>query len=147
MASTGFACAISIVKRILDDCHLLNTLKHMLNQSARLDQFFSALSDPSRRAIIERLGTGPASVSELAKPLEMTLAAVVQHVQRLAECGLIQSDKKGRIRMCRLNAQGLDAARKWIVHRQEAFWKAGLEAVENVLQQEHSKSQRKGRKQ
>src|SRR6266540_1971402 len=74
----------------------------MLNQSPSLDLMFQALSDPSRRVMVERLSRGPASVSELARPLAMSLPAVVQHLQVLEASGLVQSEKVGRVRTCHL---------------------------------------------
>jgi DNA-binding transcriptional ArsR family regulator len=121
-------------------------LKHMLDHSAVLDHVFSALSDPSRRTMVERLGKGPASVSELAEPLDMSLAAVVQHVQMLTESGVIRTEKTGRVRTCRLNDKVLGVAAKWIVARQEAFWKAGLEAMDGLLKAEDKRRARKERK-
>src|SRR6266511_3038850 len=72
----------------------------MLNQSAPLDRLFQALADPTRRAMVERLSRGPASVSELAQPLAMSLPAVVQHLQVLEASGLVTSQKVGRVRTC-----------------------------------------------
>ena len=118
----------------------------MLDYSATLDRVFSALSDPSRRAMIERLGTGPASVSELAQPLDMTLAAVVQHVQVLSECGVIRTEKTGRVRTCRLDPEALGVAAKWIASRQEAFWRAGLAAMDGLFKEEDRKRSRKERR-
>jgi DNA-binding transcriptional ArsR family regulator len=92
-------------------------LKHMLNQVADLDRVFHALSDPGRRVMLERLSQGPASVSELGKPLAMSLAAVVQHVQVLEESGLVRSQKLGRIRTCRLIPSTLRSAEHWISER------------------------------
>jgi DNA-binding transcriptional ArsR family regulator len=89
----------------------------MLNQVADLDRVFHALSDPGRRVMLERLSQGPASVSELGKPLAMSLAAVVQHVQVLEESGLVRSQKLGRIRTCRLNPSTLRSAEHWISER------------------------------
>jgi DNA-binding transcriptional ArsR family regulator len=89
----------------------------MLNQSATLDRVFQALADPSRRQMLERLTSGPASVSELASPLSMTLAAVVQHVQVLESSGLVRSEKVGRTRTCRLEPAGLRTAEHWIADR------------------------------
>jgi len=89
----------------------------MLNQVADLDRVFHALSDPGRRLMLERLSQGPASVSELGKPLDMSLAAVVQHVQVLEESGLLRSQKLGRIRTCRLNPATLRSAEHWISER------------------------------
>lgn len=82
-----------------------------------LDQAFQALADPTRRAVVERLCDGPASVSELAKPFAMTLAAVVQHVQVLEAAGLVQSQKIGRVRTVQLDSTGLRTAEEWLVAR------------------------------
>src|SRR5512138_1785522 len=79
-----------------------------------LDQTFHALADPTRRAVIERLCAGPASVSELAKPFDMTLAAVVQHVQVLEAAGLVRTSKVGRVRTVQLEPAGLRAAEEWL---------------------------------
>ena len=76
-----------------------------------LDQAFQALADPTRRAVVERLCDGPASVSELAKPFAMTLAAVVQHVQVLEAAGLVQSRKVGRVRTVQIESAGLPIGR------------------------------------
>ncbi|KRA75913.1 MULTISPECIES: metalloregulator ArsR/SmtB family transcription factor [unclassified Lysobacter] len=86
----------------------------MLDYSPNLDRVFHVLADPTRRAMIERLDTGPATVSELAQPLAMSLAAVVQHLQVLEDSGLVRSQKTGRVRTCRLDRDGLGAAQRWI---------------------------------
>ena len=90
----------------------------MLNQEAQLDLMFHALADSSRRSMLQQLGSGPRSVSELARPLSMTLAGVVQHVQILETSGLISSTKLGRTRTCQVNQVALSAVEKWIVERQ-----------------------------
>ena len=89
----------------------------MLGASPSLDQVFHALSDPTRRGMVERLARGPLSVSELAEPLDMTLAAVVQHLQVLERSGVIQSRKQGRIRTCQIRPEVLGAAEKWFAGR------------------------------
>ena len=89
----------------------------MLNQVADLDRVFQALADPGRRIMLERLSQGPASVSELGRPLAMSLAAVVQHVQVLEASGLVRSQKLGRIRTCSLNSSALRSAEHWISAR------------------------------
>lgn len=88
----------------------------MLNQSP-VDNCFRALAEPVRRAMMERLSCGPTSVSDLAAPFDMTLAAVVQHVQALERCGLIKTEKVGRSRVCHLDPRGLDLVSSWINHR------------------------------
>ena len=82
-----------------------------------LDHAFQALADPTRRAVVERLGDGPASVSELAKPFTMTLAAVVQHVQVLEAAGLVQTQKIGRVRTVQIDPAGLRSAEEWLAAR------------------------------
>ena len=96
-------------------------LKHVLNNvvdpEPDLDRVFRALADAGRRGMLERLSQGPASVSELGKPLSMSLAAVLQHVQILETSGLVQSRKLGRTRTCSLNARSLRSAERWISER------------------------------
>ena len=82
-----------------------------------LDQAFQALADPTRRAVLERLDDGPASVSELAKPFAMTLAGVVQHVQVLETAGLVTSEKVGRVRTVQLDPAGVRRAEAWLAAR------------------------------
>jgi DNA-binding transcriptional ArsR family regulator len=88
---------------------------------AKLDRSFHALADPSRRAMIVRLTKGPASVSELARPLAMSLPAVVQHIDVLQDAGLIRSEKVGRVRTCRLEVQQLRSAERWIADHRAAL--------------------------
>jgi DNA-binding transcriptional ArsR family regulator len=92
-------------------------LKCMLKYSEPLDTVFQALADPSRRAMVERLCRGPASVSELAKPLTMSLPAVVQHLQVLEASGLVRSEKVGRVRTCSIDTETLSQAETWINER------------------------------
>jgi DNA-binding transcriptional ArsR family regulator len=93
----------------------------MLNQSASLDLMFQALADPSRRAIVDRLCRGPASVSELAQPLEMSLPAVLQHLQLLEQSGLVKTAKVGRVRSCSIERNALRRAEDWIIARRSAW--------------------------
>ncbi len=92
-------------------------LKYVLNYAPDLDRVFQALADPGRRLMLERLSRGPASVSELGRPLDMTLAAVLQHVQVLEASGLIRSQKAGRTRTCSINPVALRSAEGWIAGR------------------------------
>jgi DNA-binding transcriptional ArsR family regulator len=89
----------------------------MLNYMPELDRVFQALADPGRRLMVERLSRGPASVSELGRPLDMSLAAVLQHVQVLEASGLIRSHKAGRTRTCSINPAVLRSAEDWIADR------------------------------
>ncbi len=96
------------------------------------DLVFHALGDPKRRAIIQRLSRGPATASDLALPLALTLAAIVQHLQILQHSGLIESTKSGRVRTCRLNPAGLLAAEAWIAS-QRAAWERRLDRLGDLL--------------
>src|SRR5260370_8160711 len=84
----------------------------VLTQRAGMDRVFHALGDPTRRAIVEKLSEGPVSVSRLAKPLDITLAAVVQHLQVLEKSGLARTEKVGRVRTCRMEPKGLTAPQR-----------------------------------
>jgi DNA-binding transcriptional ArsR family regulator len=107
-------------------------LKDMLNYSKSLDHTYAALADPARRAIIARLARGPASVSELARPLKMSLPAVSPHLKVLEQSGFVTSSKKGRVRVCRLEPKKLDAAQAWIA-KQRAVWEARFDAMDAVV--------------
>lgn len=116
----------------------------MLQRSDVLDKTFHALSDATRRAIVERLSRGSASVSELAEPLAMSLSAVVQHLQVLTESGLVHSEKVGRVRTCTLNLAALTAAEHWISDRQ-SLWRSRFDRLGAVLA-EQGKSERASKK-
>ena len=103
-------------------------LKYMLDQTIDLDRTFQALADKSRRTMVDRLTLGPASVSELAEPLSMSLAAVVQHVQVLEACGVVKTEKVGRTRMCRIDGAAMTAAEHWISDRRRS-WEARLDRL------------------
>ena len=117
-------------------------LKYMLNYSQRLDQTFHALADPARRSMMERLSRGPASVSQLAEPLAMSLPAVVQHLQVLEASGLVRSKKVGRVRTCRIEAQALSLAEQWINERR-ALWERRLDRLGDHLASEGDGSEQK----
>lgn len=104
----------------------------MLNDVADLDSVFHALADPGRRLMLDRLGHGPASVSELGKSLPMSLAAVVQHVQVLEASGLVRTQKLGRTRICSLNLAPLRSAERWISERR-AFVERRLDRLGQYL--------------
>src|SRR5271165_4587250 len=107
-------------------------LKRMLNQSAALDRAFQALADPTRRAIVERLTAEPASVTELARPLRMSLPAVMQHLAVLEASGLVRSKKAGRVRTCRVNPEALSLAEQWISARRTE-WERRLDRLGRYL--------------
>jgi DNA-binding transcriptional ArsR family regulator len=103
-------------------------------QYQALDRTFSALSDPTRRDILERLGRGPASISELARPAGMSLTGLKKHVQVLEAAGLVTTEKVGRTRSCRLGAGHLEDAMQWIaVHRQR--WQRRLDGLAAYVEQ------------
>jgi DNA-binding transcriptional ArsR family regulator len=104
----------------------------MLNYSVQLDLMFQALADPARRVMVARLSQGPATVTELAKPLDMTLSAVVQHLQLLERSGLVRSEKIGRVRTCRIEPQALQMAEQWITERRMT-WERRLDRLGDVL--------------
>jgi DNA-binding transcriptional ArsR family regulator len=99
---------------------------------ARLDAVFSALADPTRRTILERLSEGEATVSELAEPFDVSLPAISRHLRVLAEAGLITRRKDGKLRHCRLVEDPLRDAIGWIVHY-GAFWEERLDSLEAIL--------------
>jgi DNA-binding transcriptional ArsR family regulator len=100
--------------------------------TALLDRTFHALSDPSRRSIIVRLSEGPASVSALAEPLEMSLSAVVQHIEVLQKSGIVRSEKVGRVRTCQLEPAPMREVEQWIAqHRQ--VWEGRFDRLGDVL--------------
>jgi DNA-binding transcriptional ArsR family regulator len=103
----------------------------MLNQ---LDRTFQALGDPTRRALVERLASGPASVSDLAAPLPMSLPAVMLHLKVLEESGLVTSEKKGRVRTCRIAPQMLSEAERWVGERRQ-MWERSLDRLGDFLNQ------------
>ena len=104
----------------------------MISKKANIDRVFHALGDPTRRAIIEKLSEGPISVSRLAEPLAITLAAVVQHLQILEESGLVKTEKVGRVRTCRIEPGGLSVAEKWIADRR-SLWERRLDRLGDLL--------------
>ena len=113
-------------------------LKSMLQyQPQPLDLAFQALSDPGRRAMVERLARGPASVSELAAPLPMTLSAVVQHLKVLQDAGLVKSEKVGRVRTCTLEVQTMARVEAWIAEHKR-FWEQRYDQLDAYLAQTSS---------
>jgi len=117
---------------VLDTGSTRAILKHMLNQTAPLDRAFQALSDPTRRSMVERMTRGPASVSELAEPLAMSLPAVLQHLRVLEASGLVRSQKVGRVRTCRIEPVVLRQAERWIAQRR-ATWERRFDRLGAVL--------------
>jgi DNA-binding transcriptional ArsR family regulator len=107
-------------------------LKDMLNESTDLNLLFHALADPWRRAMIERLSRGPAPVSELARPLPMSLPAAMQHLGVLEAAGLVRSQKAGRVRTCAIEPGALSQAERWINARR-VEWENRLDRLGDYL--------------
>jgi DNA-binding transcriptional ArsR family regulator len=105
----------------------------MPNQSEQLNRIFQALADPTRRAVLERLSSGPAPTSELAQPFKMALPSFSQHLDVLEKCGLVRSRKKGRVRTYRLAPQPLTVAEHWMV-RQRTIWERRLDQLDDYLE-------------
>jgi DNA-binding transcriptional ArsR family regulator len=104
----------------------------MLNQPTDLDRLFHALADPARRAMVERLSRGPAPVSELARPLPMSLPSVMQHLGVLEAAGLVRSEKLGRVRTCAIEPGALSLAEQWINARR-IEWDQRLDRLGDYL--------------
>jgi DNA-binding transcriptional ArsR family regulator len=105
----------------------------VLNYSAdTVDRTFAALADPTRRSMVERLAQGPASVSDLAAPFALTLAAIMQHLTVLEAAGLVRSEKRGRVRTCELDAEGLVDLDRWLAARR-ATWEQRLDRLGVLL--------------
>lgn len=105
----------------------------MPEQTAVLDRVFKALSDPTRRQVVERLGVGPASTSELARPFTMALPSFTQHLDVLERAGLVTSTKAGRVRTYRLQPVALDVAQGWLAE-QRRLWERRLDQLDDLLQ-------------
>lgn len=100
-----------------------------MGHNQQLDKVFSALADPTRRAVLERLGTGPATVSELAEPFGVTLTSIKKHLHVLEDAGLVETEKVGRSRHCRLGTERLDDAMGWISFYQR-LWEHRLDGLD-----------------
>jgi DNA-binding transcriptional ArsR family regulator len=117
LVSGGYSCILNLMVQYLQE----------------LDGTFSALSDPTRRAILERLGRGPATVGELAEPSGMSLTGLGKHVRVLEEAGLVTTEKVGRTRECRLGPGRLEDATRWI-ERYRRLWERRLDGLEGYLE-------------
>lgn len=104
----------------------------MVGQRTPIDGIFAALGDPTRRAIVERLAGHEATISELARPFDMSLSAVHQHLALLEGAGLVACEKRGRERWCRLESKALDRIEKWVAERRR-LWARRLDALDTYL--------------
>src|ERR1700731_996118 len=110
----------------------------MTDEKSDIHRVFHALGDPTRRTIMEKLSEGPISVSQLAEPLGITLAAVVQHLQVLEESGLVRTEKLGRVRTCHIEPAGLSVAEQWIGDRR-TIWERRLDRLGDLLAESDEK--------
>jgi DNA-binding transcriptional ArsR family regulator len=125
-------------------------LKPMLNNTpsrgpSAVDAVFHALAEPTRRALVERLSSGPLSVSDLARPFDLTLAAIVQHLQVLEQSGLVRTEKVGRVRTCRVEPAGLHLAEHWLAERRTR-WERRLDRLGELLDEPGSRRGKSARK-
>lgn len=104
----------------------------MTSAHHRLDDTFRALADPTRRAVVEALGRGPAAVSDLARPFSIALPSFLQHLKLLEECGLVETAKQGRVRTCRLTPEPLAALDHWL-EAQRSLWTRRLDQLDALL--------------
>jgi DNA-binding transcriptional ArsR family regulator len=110
----------------------------MPGKTTNIDRVFHALGDSTRRAIVEKLSEGPISVSRLAKPLDISLAAVVQHLQVLEKSGLVHTEKVGRVRTCGIEPAGLSVAEQWIGDRR-SIWERRFDRLGDLLAESDEK--------
>lgn len=110
----------------------------MLNKQSHLNEIFYALADPTRRAVLERLGRGSATVTELAEPFDMALPSFVQHLRVLEESGLIRSRKTGRVRTCKIVPQQMKKAEGWLT-KQRGLWERRLNQLDDYVKELHLK--------
>jgi len=104
----------------------------MPNETLVLDRVFNALSNPTRRQVVTRLGNGPAAMTDLAKGFNMALPSFLQHLQVLEKCGLVKSEKTGRVRVFQLEPKNLILAEHWI-ETQRSHWTTRLDQLDNYL--------------
>ena len=119
---------------------LSSKVGYMENHHDSLDAAFHALSDPTRRAVLRRLTRGPAPVKELAEPFDMGLSSFLKHLRVLEDDGMIQSQKVGRVRTCRMNAERLALAESWL-SEQRAIWQARTDRLADYAETQLSKSE------
>ena len=120
-------------------------VNHMVLYSARLDASFAALSDATRRGVLERLGRADASITELADKFHMTLTGMKKHVGVLEQAGLVTTEKIGRVRTCKLGPRRLEDETAWI-EKYQRLWDARFDALENVVEELRQKEKMDGRK-
>jgi len=110
----------------------------MDNHRKSLDTIFQALADPTRRAVVQRLGLGPASVKELASPFDMALPSFMKHIGLLEACGLIASEKTGRVRTCRIDPDGMMLVQLWLEQQRE-IWEGRADRLTDYIENRMNK--------
>ena len=115
------------------------------HSTARLDASFAALSDATRRGVLEQLGRADASITELAEKFHMTLTGMKKHVSVLEQAGLVTTEKVGRVRTCKLGLRGLDKEAAWIESYRQ-LWDARFDALDKVVEELKRKEKVDGRK-
>ena len=122
----------SQMENCLDRLSEEHLLSHMTKHDATLDTFFHAMADPTRRAVVERLTRGPATVSDLAAPHAIALPTFLKHLKVLEDSGLVRSEKKGRVRTCHFEAAPIAAAEDWL-SRQRRIWDGRLDRLDALV--------------
>jgi DNA-binding transcriptional ArsR family regulator len=110
----------------------------MAQYSTQLDEAFRALADPTRRTVLSRLGTGPASIGELAAPFEMALPSFMKHIRYLEKAGWIRTRKTGRVRICTLEKTSFDVIENWL-SAQRSIWEGRTDRLEHFVVTTHEK--------
>ena len=124
----------------MQSIHARHTVNHMVHYQARLDATFAALSDVTRRGVLEQLGSSDASITDLAEKFDMTLTGMKKHVSILEQAGLVTTEKVGRIRTCKLGRRRLEEEAAWI-ERHRQLWSARFDALDEIV--EHLKREEK----
>ncbi|WP_166872355.1 MULTISPECIES: metalloregulator ArsR/SmtB family transcription factor [unclassified Salinibacterium] len=110
----------------------------MAQHSSTLDDAFQALADPTRRAVLGRLGAGPASIGELAAPFDMALPSFMKHIRSLEKSGLVSTRKTGRVRLCTLERKSFDVVENWLIE-QRNIWEGRTDRLERFVITTHDK--------
>jgi DNA-binding transcriptional ArsR family regulator len=118
--------------------HARYTVNHMVHYQTRLDRTFAALSDVTRRGVLEQLGDADASITDLAQRFRMTLTGMKKHVSVLEQAGLVITEKVGRVRTCKLGRRRLEEEAAWI-ERHRQLWSARFDALDEIVEQLKSK--------
>lgn len=123
-------CARKVIRLQIAHVHL--TLNHMVQYQARLDKTFAALSDVTRRGVLEQLGGSDASITDLAQRFHMSLTGMKKHVSVLEQAGLVTTEKVGRVRTCKLGPRRLEEEAAWI-ERHRQLWSARFDALDEIV--------------